>query len=184
MRPTYPTFNPTDRPSPRPTFTGVTATTCQNGTYSYNGNWEICDVRDDEAWIQAVPPNVGNYDMLSICESLGYEDVYQRRSTCSYTRCGYCSSIYSCSDPESWSTMWPSNSYLWTSTNYVSGSYIAWVCKGIKINRDKVNYTRSVTRTTQGSFSVCFNLNHECWDPTINIKYLNIDYYSSYIYVC
>ena len=110
------------------------ATVCQTGTYNYFGDyndWEVCNVRNNEAWIQSKTPNVGNYDMLSICQQLGYTSVYQRRSVCSY-RCSYCSSSTSCSNPESWNTMWPTNSYKWISTSYISGNNIAWVCQGIK----------------------------------------------------
>ena len=135
MRPTYPTRNPTDRPSSNPLFNGTTATACQTGTYNYFGSnniWEVCDVRHNKVWIQAKSPNVGNYDMLSICQELGYISVYKRRSVCSNRPCSYCTYGNSCSNPESWDTMWPTNSYLWTSSTYLSGSYIAWICQGIK----------------------------------------------------
>ena len=130
-----PTLRPTNRPSSNPTIAGNKALPCQTGTYNYFGSnniWEVCDVLDNKVWIQAKSPNVGNYDMLSICQELGYTSVYKRRSVCSSYSCSYCAYGKSCSNPESWDTMWPANLYLWTSSSYLSGSNIAWVCQGIK----------------------------------------------------
>ena len=135
MRPTWPTLYPTNRPSPSPTVNNTIATICQTGSYNHFGSlndWEVCDIRDNQAWIQSKAPNVGTYDMLSICQSLNYISVYQQRSVCSNRTCSYCMYGTSCSNPQAWSSMWPTNSYRWTSTSYLAGSYIAWVCQGIK----------------------------------------------------
>mmetsp|Transcript_36624 Transcript_36624/g.45216 ORF Transcript_36624/g.45216 Transcript_36624/m.45216 type:complete len:330 (-) Transcript_36624:43-1032(-) len=117
------------------------ATQCQSGHVtdirSDNNNiidWEVCQVRDNQAWIQH-GINYGKYDKLSICQSLGYESVSYKRYTGGY-RCGNISG-YSCNNPLDWniffSTRILDTNDKWdinrkTQTIDPDCCKIAWVC--------------------------------------------------------
>ena len=105
---------------------------CQTGLYG-NIPWIICDKRTfgewDELWVHHYT-TYGTYNMLSVCQSLGYTSVYQRRGTSGHI-CGYTSG-YSCSSPQPWNTMWPQNSLIWTGLD-TSCCSIAWVCRRPKV---------------------------------------------------
>ena len=107
-------------------------------------NWEVCQVRDNQAWVQH-GTNYGAYNMLSICQSLGYESVTHKRNTNGY-RCGNITG-YSCNNSSNWDIFFPEGQWEYNSNTEITSTkssskesseklkssinccHIAWICE-------------------------------------------------------